>query len=196
MRFSKIATIALSAAFALCLASCGSGESQQAESDSTETEASEAESDSPKLPELEEEVTLGSITYRIPSGWVGRTAPAEGVTMIDYNMLDASEEKPALSVCEQSELEFSSIEQEMELKASMTDIMGWKNFNIEACGERLVDGLPCYLMASSSDFEDENGETYRPYTYTAYVVGESGYWQFDSSDWDFLNAVLDTVTIA
>lgn len=195
MRFTKVATVAFSAALALCLAGCGSNEAQRPEADSAETEASEAEAASVELPELDEEVTLGSITYRIPSGWVGE-APIEGENLLNYNTTDFSGEKPALSVCEQKEIMFSSIEQAMDDKASMVDVMGWKNFSIEACGERLVDGLPCYSMVSSSDFEDENGKTFRPYTYTSYVVGEEGYWQFDSNDWDFLNAVLDTVTIA
>lgn len=193
MKMKKIAAFACAAAFALCLAGCGSNdESKDAETAEPEQEAAEVEQDAAEAVALDKEVSIGRLTAMVSSEWTEEQPIEETL-----NYFIEGDKFFGLCINSQEGCAYKGIEEYINLQNLASEKMGWENFLAMSYGEDTVDGLPCEFMAASRDY-DNDGEIIRATTYSAYVfTKEDGdYWIVSSNDWDLLNQILDTVTIA
>lgn len=182
MKMKKIAAFACAAAFALCLTGCGSNDAETTE---PEQEAAEAIT-------LDKEVSVGRLTAMVSSEWT-----EEQLAEMTLNYSIEGDKLFGLGITSEEGYAYEGIEEYMNLQNLVSERMGWENFLAMSYGESTVDGLPCEFMAASRDY-DNDGETIRATTYSAYVFTEEGgdYWIVSSTDWNLLNQILDTVTIA
>lgn len=185
MKMKKIAAFTCAAAFALCLAGCGSNDENK------DAETAEPEQEAAEVVELDKEVSVGQMTAMVSSEWTEEA--------LDYPriLLYTIDGDPFFGASlSEGESAFAGIDKEISNYYFGAENMGWKNFEAAAYGERIVDDLPCCFMTVSRDY-DNNGEIVRTTTYHAYIVAEDNfYWDVSSNDWDLLNQILDTVTIA
>lgn len=192
MKTKKIAALACTAAFALCLAGCSSDDaSKNAETAESEQGAAAIEQESSEAVTLDQEVSVGQMTAMVSAEWTEEAFDYPKILL--YTIDDDVFFGVSLS---ESESAFGGIDKEISNYYSSAENMDWENFEAAAYGERIVDDLPCYFMTASKDY-DNNGETVRTTTYHAYIVAEDDlYWNVSANDWDLLNQILDTVTIA
>lgn len=193
MKMKKVAALACAAALTLCLAGCSSENADKSgENAEPEQKATEVEQEATEAVTLDKEVSVGRLTAMVSSEWAEEQDAEESIIfLVEGDVFFGV----SLTSCENN-LPYSGIERQVANYEAVKDNMGWKNFEAAAYGSGTVDGLPCDFMTTSYDY-DNNGEIIRAVTYHAYIVAEDGdYWIISSTDWDLLNQILDTVTIA